>query len=647
MTRKHLSSIAIVALLLLSIWNAPAPVASQSIDQTVTIDTARSGATETEDTQRQANIVDSLIMIPKLDFTATKLSDALTALARAYHLTLYIDSSVVGEISLRLEDVSLNDALLFMVKQYGLAWEKTGEIIKIHKPTQPEPEPEPLNIRFEEELLSLDIENADIRHFADEVADKTGLNIVIEKTAYGSISGRVSKLRPEKAIQVLATSNGFSYNVVDGIIYLRRETAPDGNTSGSLRSLDIRCENELVTLNVRNSPLSDVLSQLSSQCGANIFIQSDVSGQVTASFENKTVEQTITYLLTNTNFSFKETDGIFFVGPKESEDLYDTRLIQLDNLKASELVEMIPAGLTKQLTVKIATGHNGVVLTGPRTSIAGVEAFVRRVDVPMAQVLFEVIMVDYTSTDRAELGITANNFGGDSGLPGQTYFPMIDISDTGDKLNPKLRSMERRMGISNIGNLSDNFFIRLNMLEQEGKANVRSHPQIAALNGHPAKIEIGTTQYYLLESKTSYINNQGGDPIQTSQRFETIEADMSLEVTPYVNQTGDLTVELKAEFNTPSGTFNPDTPPTINRRTLTSTVRMKEDQTIVLGGLVQNTKNVTIEKLPLLGDIPVLGRIFQNRITDDSKAELMIYMTPHVYYGTEGSINIDSVIQKK
>jgi type IV pilus assembly protein PilQ len=308
---------------------------------------------------------------------------------------------------------------------------------------------------------------------------------------------------------------------------------------------------------------------------------------------------------------------------------------------------MIPQTLTKQLTVKVSKEHNGLVVTGPRTDMVSLEEFVRKIDIPLAQVLFECIVVDYTTTDRAEFGITANNFGGDSGLPGQSYFPVIDISDTGSSLNRKIGSLERHLGISNLGTLSSDFFIRLNMLEQEGKANVRSHPQIASLNGYPAKIEIGTTQYYLLESKTTYVNQPSGDPIQTAQRFETVEADMSLEVVPYVNPGGELMVELKAQFNTPAGTFDPDIPPTINRRTLTSTVCMKNGQTIVLGGLVQDSKTVTADKLPILGSIPILGRLFQNRSSSDTKSELMIYMTPHVYYGSEGTIDIDSVLHQK
>jgi len=106
-------------------------------------------------------------------------------------------------------------------------------------------------------------------------------------------------------------------------------------------------------------------------------------------------------------------------------------------------------------------------------------------------------------------------------------------------------------------------------------------------------------------------------------------------------------VEVLPEFNTPSGTLDPDIPPTINRRVLNSTVRLRDGETIVLGGLVQNTESVTIDKVPLLGSIPILGRLFQNRSSNNTKSELMIYITPHVYYGSEGAVNPDSILIRK
>jgi type IV pilus assembly protein PilQ len=297
------------------------------------------------------------------------------------------------------------------------------------------------------------------------------------------------------------------------------------------------------------------------------------------------------------------------------------------------------------LSIKVVKERNGLLITGPRTAIARIEDL--QIDIPSAQILFEVLVVDYTTSEQASFGITANNYGADSTMPDRTYYPSWNYSANSEEANNGLRSLERRLGLSNLGVLDDDFFIQLQALVEEGKANLQSRPQIATLNGHTASISIGTTQYYLLESETVYASTSSSTSSQTSQRFETIKANITLEVTPYVCRSGDVIVDLSPEFSTPSGQLDPDIPPTINSRVLKSTVRLKNGETIVLGGLIEDTKSATMEKVPILGSIPILGRIFQNRSSEDTRSELMIYITPHIYYGSEGAVNRDSLIIRK
>ena len=92
-------------------------------------------------------------------------------------------------------------------------------------------------------------------------------------------------------------------------------------------------------------------------------------------------------------------------------------------------------------------------------------------------------------------------------------------------------------------------------------------------------------------------------------------------------------MEVHPEFNTPVGTLNANVPPTINSRVLDSTVRLKDGETIILGGLIQESESENINKVPILGDIPLLGRLFRNKRTSLIKSELMIFITPYVFYG--------------
>lgn len=592
------------------------------------------------------NIIDTLILIPKLEFVGLKLDDALKALIRAYELSAFIDTSVTGTITLRLDNVSLNDALLFIISEYGLAWQRIGGIIKIYKPAVPPPPPPPLALILEDGLVSCNLKNVGLQRFVDELIDKTGTNIIIESGTAGMISGRLQRVAIDKALNILLTSNGFSVRTADGVYYIASQKV-EGKDGRRATRFSIDCVDQLVSINVTNAPLDDVLSSIGDNCGASFFIRGKIEGSVSASFIDLELENALGSLLRDTPYTYKRENDIFFIGSKSSEDMFVSELILLQHLVASKVEPLIPASLTKQVSLKVVIEHNGLIAIGPKTSIEEIKLFLKTVDIPPAMVLFDVLVVDYSTTDLFQFDLTANNTGGSPNMPGQVYYPSVDVSATGMQLGDELNWLESRLGISKIGTLSDDFFVRLQLLQQEGKANIRSRPKIASLCGHTASINVGTTQYYLLESKIVHPSAQPDVSTQTSQRFETIEANMSIEVTPFVNDGGELIVDIQPEFSTPATIFDPDRPPTINHRILKSTVRLKNGETVILGGLVQNNETSTKKKFPILGSLPLLGPLFQSINKTTTKSELMIYITPHVYYGSEQSIDIDSLIKKE
>ncbi len=601
---------------------------------------------DTLESKYVGNILDTTIIIPQLEFVGLQLDDALKALVRAYELSVFIDTSVTGTITLRLDKVSLNDALLFIIKEYDLDWERTGEIIKIFKPTQPVPPPPPLELAIENGSISYDLSQASLHRVVDELIEKARVNIIIENSTNGRLSGKLNDVPVDKGLDVLFSSNGFILRLVEDIYYISSH-AESGKSGGRASRFSIRSEEGRVSINVSNAPLGDVISTIGDQCQASFFTRDRIEGNVSANFENLELDEALGSLIRNTQYTYKKDKGMYFFGAKTSEDMFISELILLKHLVAKDVEPLIPASLTKQVSLKIVVEHNGFVAVGPKTVIEEVKLFLGSIDIPPAMVLFDVLVVDYSNSDTYKFDLLMNDSGGINGLPTQTYYPEVNISGTGNTLNDELDWVGDRLGISKIGPLSNNFFAQLQILQQEGKANVRSRPKIASLCGHSASINVGTTQYYLLETQTIHSNVNTNNSTQTSERFETIEANMNIEVTPYVNETGELIVEIAPEFSTPSGQFDPEVPPTINHRILKSTVRLKNGETIILGGLVQTTENKTTKKFPILGSLPLLGPIFQSRHNVTNNSELMIYITPHVYYGSEQNVDLDAIIKKE
>lgn len=136
------------------------------------------------------------------------------------------------------------------------------------------------------------------------------------------------------------------------------------------------------------------------------------------------------------------------------------------------------------------------------------------------------------------------------------------------------------------------------------------------------------------------VPTSGQPTTQKTERFEKITAEVKLEITPWVSADGDVTVEIHPEFSTPIGQFNPEVPPTINSRILSSTVRLRDGETIVLGGLIQNSQTESRSKFPILGDIPIIGAVFRGRSTDIEDSELVVYITPHI---NQEPVDIDKI----
>ena len=592
----------------------------------------------------EPRLLDTNIVIPSLDFSNIPLRDAFTALNRAYKLSVYIDSSVTGNISLRLENVSLNDALLFIIKEYDLAWERTGDILKVFKrQVPPEPPPEPF-IEINDNKLNVRLDNVPISKFIDTLILLSGYNIILDNGAGSRINGHLVDIEFEKGLKALLNSSGFTLSEIDGIYHVDMIQGEVGPTRKSMR-YSIECGGDSISIDVRNIPLEDILATLSDECGLRIISHGQIEGNITANYQERSVDRVLASILKGTSYSFKEVNGVYYIGDKSSQDLFTSKLIRFKHIRNESILDLIPATIGTNISIKRVPDQNGVIVTGPSTAIIELEDFLNKIDLPPAQVLFEAVVVDFNISKFREFNLTANNTAIGKELAPHDYFPGIDYSTTGDRLNDHIDNIEDYLNISNIGRLSSDFFLRLKWLEQEGIANIRSRPQIAALNGHEASIKIGTSQYYLLESQTIYPSDQTNLSTQTSQRFEVIEADMSLEVIPWVTKTGDIIVSIQPEFNTPSGGFDPDIPPTINHRILKSTVRLRDGETIVLGGMIQDIENATIKKVPILGSLPIIGRIFQSRSSTNTKATLMVYLTPHVYYGSEGSVDIEEVIK--
>jgi type IV pilus assembly protein PilQ len=585
-------------------------------------------------------LVDTSIVVSLIDFRNTKIVDILTALAKANNVNMSIDQIIDRTATVYFKNIRLNNFLEFLISEYALSYEKKDGLLKIYK-SQPPPPPGPTQrVEFAKDRLTIDVTGLDISDLARKLVESTGYNVIVDRGASGKVSGFIKQADFEGGLTGFLQSNGFELAKRGEVYFI---SAIDTKKVGQTQYIPggVTISDSLISLNVKDADLKPLLDEIASKAGLQVIYYGDIQGKVSARCKGLSPEEAFQYILRGTGQTYSREENIFFVGPTTMNELATTRLIRLKHLAAANILELIPEALASKLTLKIVREQDALMAVGPLELVDQLEHYISEIDHPPAQVLIEALVVDYVFTDHYEFGIEARSFPfADSIRLGDTYYPSIDYTADSKVLNRSIQDLANQFSIKNVGRLPANFFVRLNALAQEGKANIKSRPQIATLNGHEAKIDVGTTQYFLLKTETNYGVGQPSVSTQVSEKFETIEASMSLTITPWVNASNEIIATIHPEFNTPQGAFDSRVPPTINHRILDSNVRLRDGETIVLGGLIQTNENVSDTKFPILGDIPLLGRIFRNRFKTKTNSELVIYLTPKIYYGSEGAVDI-------
>jgi len=576
-----------------------------------------------------------------LSFRDTDLRDIFRALAAKHSLNIFIDNTINKHSTISLSNVQVYDAIKFICQQNNLRLDLEGGIFKI-LPQPPPPKSEPLPAKvpwvyYGNNLLSVKLKNDDLEAVVLEIQKRTERNILILSGTSGSMSGTLNNIDFEIGFTQLLNNNGFAVQKKNGVyIVSRLDYFVGQQTQGGAQKAGpywISVHDSLVSVDVTNAPLDRVLNDIGRQLNTDMVFYSQVTGNITARATDIPLEHALNLFLRNTNFTYRISDGMYFIGEKINKAMTSTKLLRLKYLRAEKIFESIPQSITSQAVLKVIKEHNGIVVAGSNDIIDQAEEYLQAIDKPVAQVLIEAIVVDYDRSKGLELGVNA-------GYPGagdttksfsrtDALIPGIDMTFSGPTLNSALNAV----GAANLGKLPANFFLNLKAMEQKGLANIKSRPLIATLNGYPAMLSIGTTFWFKLTTTTPFQQNLNQSYLSTSEQFQTVDADTKLEITPYVGSGGQITVEIKPDFKTPVGQPSGGIPPNINRRMMSSTLVIKEGETIVLGGLVQESESESRTQVPLLGSIPLLGYLFSSTSHSTNKSELVIYITPHISYG--------------
>ncbi|WP_298636193.1 type II secretion system secretin GspD [uncultured Umboniibacter sp.] len=324
----------------------------------------------------------------------------------------------------------------------------------------------------------------------------------------------------------------------------------------------------------------------------------------------------------------------------------NSRVIYLEYALAADVATSVRgvvggAGESNGRAIKIEPDEqtNALILTGEPTELATLEDIIKRLDVERSQVLVEAIIVELQDTAGKELGVqwlfadTDNGVYGSSATPGSdASIGNVTAAAIGDSGTPDIPALGaalsaiegQTLGFSGI-NGTFNFNVLINALQEENGANILSTPSVLTMDNREAIINVGQNVPFVTGSYTSQGSSSNPDsPFQTIEREDV---GIKLTVTPRVNGDNRIVLDILQEVSSLSGNTGVDASDLItNTRDITTQVIADNGGVVVLGGLIQDDLQQYEQKVPFLGDIPLLGRLFRSNGNRLVKTNLLVFI---------------------
>lgn len=444
----------------------------------------------------------------------------------------------------------------------------------------------------------------------------------------------------------------YDFQQLDNIFTLTVNRAPEqqGTLAGGSEY-----QGQPMSLNFQDLPIRTVLQIIADFNGFNLVVSDTVSGTLTLRLNSVPWDQALDIVLRTKGLDKRMEGNVLMVAPSdelaareareleakkkvEEFEVLVSEFIQINYAKASEIAALLKSEGTSILTprgqVSVDARTNTLLVKDTTSGIETVKKAVKTLDIPIKQVLIEARMVTIRDNIDEQLGIrwgisgNSSDGNGSTGVSGslegasQTRLGTIG-SDSGPRLNVNLPVASPAGSIAvQIARLADGTLLDLELsaLERENKGEIVATPRITASNQRMSRIEQGTEIPYV----------QAASSGATSVSFK--KAVLSLEVTPQITPDNSVILDLNITQNARGDTVSTPTGPAvaIDTQQLQTQVTARNGETIVLGGIYQQQVINSVSKVPLLGDIPFIGRVFRTDTSFNEKRELLIFVTPKI-----------------
>ena len=550
-----------------------------------------------------------------LDFVDTPVQEVARSLSLAYDVPVMVDAGVDRRVTFHLEGVSLLEGLSALCESNGLELVQKENLLVI--------EPRKLrgksDIRLQDSLVSVQVQDKDVLEFLEEFSATTGLNILWKPDVQGRLSGSIRSLPAERAFRSLLEVNSFAVEKKNGCLMVRavvqagdRREAAGAQPESSAR---IWKEDSLYEAHLDGVPVGEAVKELAALAELNLAMYGNLEEKVRLDFTNVRLQDFLEALFRGGRYTFRLDSNTLSVSEGGNRNpLSVTKLYPLKHVSGEHALQQLGKVFSgTEMTVSEVKEQNAVLLSGATERIESAEALLQKIDVPLMQVTLSCVIVEFRKGSAFEIGLRGGSGRrtkeGDLGLKGFLDFLGKDASGKG--------------AVGKIGILPDRFELELASMEENNQAKVLARPRLTTLNGNKAELNVTNTVYYLVSQVSAE-----GYPITDYRSFND---GISLELTPSVTREGVITLDVAPEIKT-AGRSSGDGPRDISTRNLKTMVLLKNGETLCLGGLVRKNKTEVRTAVPFLGSIPFIGRLFSYESEEEEESELAIFITPEVKF---------------
>ncbi len=305
--------------------------------------------------------------------------------------------------------------------------------------------------------------------------------------------------------------------------------------------------------------------------------------------------------------------------------------------KQTGSAQPVTARQRSDIIIQAHEGTNALILTAPPAAMKSLQAVIRQLDIRRVQLMIKAVVAEVSTDLGAELGVqwrsTTDVDSEGSGVIGGTNF-----GATGVGINQF--NEDNLAALSNLNGLNLGFFegtttilgtqflnlgALVSALSTDSDTNILSTPSLVTMDNEEAEIVVGQNVPFITGSftNTGSAANNAVNPFQTIERQDV---GLKLKVKPQINEGNVIRLDIQQEVSSIDN-FRPEGPVT-NTRTISTSVMVEDGKILVLGGLIQDDLQESVQKVPLLGDIPLLGHLFRYTNTDHQKRNLMVFLRP-------------------